>query len=211
MVEYNALATGNVGPLQVGRPRLVLASASPRRRMLLERLGIPFEVVPANVPEDDVSPADSPDRRVERLALMKAEAVHQAHPDALVVGADTLVDVEGRVLGKPRDEREATEMLRLLSGRDHWVHTGLALVAPGGHRRAVHESTRVYFRTLDDREIAAYVATGSPMDKAGAYGIQEQAATFVSRVEGCFFSVMGLPLARLVEELRRFGVVWPPQ
>ncbi|BAS28621.1 Maf family protein [Limnochorda pilosa] len=209
MVEYEALATGKDGPLQVERPRLVLASASPRRKVLLEKLGIPFEVAPANVAEDDVSPGDPPEVRVERLALVKAQAVHRARPEAVVIGADTLVEVDGRVLGKPRDEAEAATMLRLLSGREHSVHTGLALVGPGGRSQAAHESTRVRFRPLDDREIVAYVATGSPMDKAGAYGIQDQAATFVSRVEGCFFSVMGLPLARLVEELRRFGVTWP--
>lgn len=204
MVEYNALATGNKGSRPVEQPRLILASASPRRKMLLEKLGVPFQVVPAHVPEDEVAPGAPSEVRVEQLALAKAEAVFQDHGESLVLGADTVVDVDGRVLGKPRDAAEAVAMLRLLSGRDHWVHTGLALVGPG-IRRAGHESTRVWFRQLEDREIEAYVATGAPLDKAGAYGIQEQAASFVSRVEGCFFSVMGLPLARLVEELRAAG------
>ena len=205
MVEYNALATGKTGSRLVERPRLILASASPRRKMLLEKLGVPFRVVPANVPEDEVAPEAPPEIRVERLALAKAEKVFQDHRESLVIGADTVVDVDGQVLGKPRDEAEASAMLRLLSGRAHWVHTGLALVGPGV-RRSLHESTRVWFRRLDPEEIEAYVATGAPLDKAGAYGIQEQAATFVSRVEGCFFSVIGLPLARLVDELRAIGI-----
>lgn len=201
MVEYNALATGTEGARHGDQPRIILASVSPRRKLLLEKLGVPFQVIPANVAEDEVAPEAPPEIRVERLALAKAEAVFRDHPQSLVIGADTVVDVDGRSLGKPRDRDEAVAMLRLLSGRHHWVHTGLALVGPGV-RRTGHESTRVWFRPLDDREIEAYVATGAPMDKAGAYGIQEQAASFVSRVEGCFFSVMGLPLARLAEELR---------
>jgi septum formation protein len=177
---------------------LVLASASPRRRELLTQAGFSFEVRPAHIPED---PRDSEDpiAYVTRLAREKAEAVFRElsidGSDSLVVlGADTTVTLDNHILGKPEDAADAARMLRMLSGRSHHVITGVAVVAARGAEVAA-EVTAVRFLTLTDAEIAAYVATGEPMDKAGAYAIQGVAARWIPRVEGCYFNVVGLPLA----------------
>lgn len=185
--------------------RLILASSSPRRRELLRNAGFVFEVVPSRV-EEFFSGDDNPAAVVERLALHKAEEAAQRSAPAdnvVVLGADTVVVVEGAVLGKPGSAEEAIAMLGQLSGRAHEVITGVALAAPGTARRAVaHEVTRVFFRSLTPQEIEAYVASGEPMDKAGAYAVQGQGSRFVTRVEGCYFNVMGLPVA-LVDRLLR--------
>lgn len=180
------------------RVPLVLASRSPRRRALLERLGLAFDVRPS--PDDERWPeGEAPGTAVERLALEKAEAVAHAAPEALTLGADTVVVLEGTVLGKPADPEEARRMLRRLSGATHTVYTGLALVHPASGRRVTaHETTAVTFAPLTEDEIARYVATGAPLDKAGAYGIQDDAgALFVTRIEGDYYNVVGLPLHRL--------------
>ena len=182
---------------------LVLASGSPRRKRLLEQLGLTFTVHPN--PAEEVVPAGLPPAEiVETLAREKAEPIARLHPEALTLGADTIVVLDGDVLGKPRDAAEARAMLRRLSGRTHTVFTGLALVhPPTGRSVAAHEATDVTFAPMTDAEIAAYVATGSPLDKAGAYGIQDDTgALFIPRIHGDFFTVMGLPLHRLYRLLR---------
>jgi septum formation protein len=183
---------------------LVLASASPRRRELLAQAGFLFQVHPAHIPEDPFEGED-PFTYVVRLAREKAQAVYREltsaerpaspHSESLaVLGADTTVVLDNSILGKPEDAADAARMLRLLSGRTHRVITGVALVTAAGAEVAA-EATAVRFLALSDEEIAAYVATGEPMDKAGAYAIQGRAARWIPRIEGCYFNVVGLPLA----------------
>jgi septum formation protein len=180
---------------------LVLASASPRRRELLTQAGYRFEVHPAHIPEDPL-PGEEPIAYVTRLAREKAEAVFRDLTDSspkpekalVVLGADTTVALDNTILGKPEDAADAARMLRLLSGRTHRVITGVAVVTKKGAEVAA-EATAVRFLTLSDAEIAGYVAGGEPMDKAGAYAIQGRAARWIPRIEGCYFNVMGLPLA----------------
>jgi septum formation protein len=180
---------------------LVLASASPRRRELLALAGLCFEVHPANIPED-LLPDEEPVAYVTRLAREKAEHVYgqlaQTRPEKnlVVLGADTTVTFDGHILGKPEDAADAARMLRLLSGRAHRVATGVALASAAGTVAAC-EITEVWFKPLTEDEIAAYIATGEPMDKAGAYAIQGLAARWIPRIEGCYFNVVGLPVARL--------------
>lgn len=185
-------------PADFQKPRvpLILASASPRRRELLAQAGFTFEVVPADVPEVQKSGED-PIHFVTRLAREKAEVVAATHAltaDTLVLGADTIVVVDEVILGKPRDEADAARMLRQLSGKTHQVITGVCL-AKGRERQRAAEVTFVRFNTLSDAEIDAYVATGEPLDKAGAYAIQGRAGRWVPRIHGCYFNVVGLPLA----------------
>jgi septum formation protein len=178
------------------RAPLILASASPRRRELLAQAGYTFEVITADVPEIRKAGED-PIRFVTRLAREKAEAVlsrETVPADALILGADTIVVVDEEVLGKPQDEADAARMLRLLSGRTHQVITGVCL-AKGRERQRAAEVTFVRFTTLSDEEIEAYVATGEPLDKAGGYAIQGVAGRWVPRIHGCYFNVVGLPLA----------------
>jgi septum formation protein len=181
---------------------IVLASASPRRRELLALLGLAFDVAPADVDESWRN-GEAPEVHAERLAREKAEAVRR--PGAVTVAADTIVVVDGEILGKPADAAEARAMLGRLAGRGHVVHTAIA-VAYGGRQASAVVSTGVWFRPLDAAAIAAYVATGEPMDKAGAYGIQGYGAVLVERIEGDYFTVMGLGLARLVDLLGEVGL-----
>ncbi len=181
---------------------VVLASASPRRRQLLQLLGLEPEVVPTDIDETWRN-GEAPAAHAERLAREKAAAV--ARDGAAVVGADTIVVIGGEILGKPRDAAEARSTLRRLAGRDHDVFTAVA-VSYGGAMSSGVERTRVRFRPLDDEAIAAYVATGEPMDKAGAYGIQGYGAVLVERIEGDYFTVMGLGLGLLVSLLERVGL-----
>lgn len=185
---------------------IILASQSPRRRELLAQMGVPqFEVVPA-LGEEIASPGLSPAQLVEVLSRQKAEEVAvQAGPDDVVIAADTVVAVDGAVLGKPRDPADAARMLSLLSGRAHTVYTGVT-VRRGTFSLTAHEATQVRFRPLTQSEISAYIATGEPMDKAGAYGVQGLGALLVERLDGDFFNVMGLPVLRLSRMLERFGV-----
>jgi len=181
------------------RPTLVLASGSPRRRELLRRLGLPFTVSP---PAVDEAPAagETPRQSALRLARLKARAA----AGDWVVAADTVVEIGGRSLGKPRDAAENERFLHLLSGRPHLVHTGLAVIAPNGEKTLV-STTSVYFRRLADWEIKAYAASGEGLDKAGGYGIQEKGMALVEKIEGDFFTVMGLPVAALWESLAELG------
>lgn len=192
------------------KKRLILASGSPRRRELLRNAGFTFEVIAPEVAEDNPG-SEAPAKLVERLALDKAEAVagrFHRQDNVVVLGADTVVVVDSTLLGKPASPAEARQMLERLSGRTHEVITGVALVEPETARRTVaHETTRVFFRPLELREIEDYVATGEPLDKAGAYAIQGGASRFVTRVEGCYFNVMGLPVALVDRLLRECGAV----
>ncbi|HEY7236654.1 MAG TPA: Maf family protein [Gemmatimonadaceae bacterium] len=183
---------------------VVLASQSPRRRDLLTLVGIPHEVRPANIDERYIA-GEVPRAHAERLARGKAAAI--STPDAVTIGSDTIVVVDGDVLGKPLDEGDAARMLRRLSGRSHVVITA---VAASWKNRLVSdvEEVTVTFRDLSDADIAAYVATGEPMDKAGAYGIQGYGATIVERVDGDYFAVMGLPLNRLARLLESLGIAY---
>ncbi len=183
---------------------LVLASASPRRRALLPLLGYDFTVHAAQV--DETPPVGiEPSALVLHLAMEKAAAVAHERPDALVVGSDTIVVLDGEILGKPSGAANARAMLRRLSGQRHTVLTGLALVHSGsGRRETAHEAVDVYFGDLTDDAISAYVDSGSPMDKAGAYGIQDdRGALFVRRIEGDYYAVVGLPVYRLNRMIER--------
>jgi len=184
--------------------RVVLASQSPRRRELLALVGIPHEVVPADIDETPFA-HEAPAAYTERLAREKAAAVAHRFPDAVIIGSDTTVVIGGELLAKPEDEADARRMLRLLSGRTHTVHTAVAVSRRDRVASGV-EDVAVTFRPLGDDEIAAYVATREPMDKAGAYGIQGYGATIVERIDGDFFAVMGLPLVRLTRLLGEVGV-----
>ncbi len=184
--------------------RVVLASGSPRRRELLNLVGIEHEVRPANIDETP-RPRETPRRFAERLAREKASAVATRDPNLITIGADTIVVINRKILGKPANAAQAAAMLRQLSGREHTVVTAVA-VSRGKKLRSAVEEVRVRFRTLRAAEIDAYIATGEPMDKAGAYGIQGFGATIVECVNGDYFSVMGLSLVRLVGLLRDVGV-----
>ena len=190
-------------PLKI--PQLVLASASPRRSALLSQIGLTFEVRPSDVvePPHNIHSNNPASEVTQKLALLKATAVAQHFDDAIIIGADTLVSLDGKLLGKPTDDAEAFEMLTHLSGACHEVVTGVALVDTGTGRKIVWaEATQVYFRELQSTEITAYIASGETSDKAGAYGIQGRGAAFVRRIEGCYFNVVGLPLASLVEHFK---------
>ncbi len=179
--------------------QLILASGSPRRKELLSLFHIPFTVVPADV-DETMDPANAPCEEVARLSAKKARAVKR-EPDDVVIAADTIVVCEGKVLGKPKSEENAYAMLSLLSGRDHQVMTGCTVLR-GEKCETFTEVTDLHFRTLSEREIRAYIASGEPMDKAGAYGIQGGAALFCRRMEGDYYNVMGLPVCRLWQTLQ---------
>jgi len=186
-----------------GSVPIVLASASPRRVTLLRQVGLVFTVADPG-PDRDWPGAAEPRHGVRALALEKARRVAGRRPEALVIGADTVVVARGVRLGKPASEAEALEMLKRLQGRTHEVWTGLAIVR-GGEQRTAAEVTKVQFARLDDAELRAYVRTGEPLDKAGGYGIQGLAAQFVRRIEGDYGNVVGLPLARLRQLLKEFA------
>jgi MAF protein len=189
-------------------PQLILASRSPRRRDLLAYLGVPFRVVAPEV-EENVAPASSgqPEELAEALALAKAEAVARDEEEGIVIAADTIVVDGDTILGKPADGTEAAETLGRLRGKTHRVITGLAVVNPSsGQREASHVVTAVRMRDYSDAEIAAYVARGEPLDKAGAYAIQDEQFHPVDAYDGCYCNVVGLPLKALVTLLRRAGL-----
>lgn len=186
--------------------KIILASQSPRRKELLRQMGIrDFEIRPAQGEENMASDLP-PEELVRKLALEKAcEIAVEAGRDELIIAADTIVTLEGKVLGKPHSEEEAFQMLHTLSGKHHMVYTGVAVIQ---NERVIAqtEGTEVIFRTLSDEEIRAYIATGEPMDKAGAYGIQGMGALLIEGIRGDYFNVMGLPVCRLGQILRSFGV-----
>ncbi len=194
---------------------LVLASASPRRQELLRNAGIPFVVQATDIPELPRE-GENPRACAERLAREKAVAVFRQRPDDFILGADTIVTVDGQILGKPRDVADAARMLGLLSGRTHQVTTGVCLLGPqlgtaDRERRTGFEDTRsettlVTMDPLSDEDIRSYIATGEPMDKAGAYAIQGIASRWITRMEGDYFNVVGLPVALVCRMLREHGV-----
>lgn len=185
--------------------KLILASASPRRHELLSQLGTPFTVLPADI-DEQYHAGEAPRDYVMRMSRTKAQEVAQQYPDAWVLGADTIVTIDHRILGKPKDAADAAAMLSSLSGRVHAVMTGLALVQHGQGYTAVETvSTRIYFRVLSEADILAYIATKKPFDKAGAYAIQDQDGVFVERYEGCYTNVVGLPVQRTVAMLQCAG------
>ena len=194
---------------------LVLASASPRRQELLRNAGIAFTVYPANIPEVP-SPGENPRECAERLAREKALAVSLQRPADVVLGADTIVVVDGEILGKPGDTVDAMRMLRLLSGRTHQVITGVCLAGPSlrtgnqkletGFNKTSSETTLVTMTKLTEEDIRSYVATGEPMDKAGAYAIQGMASRWIPHIHGDYFNVVGLPVALVFRMLREHGL-----
>jgi septum formation protein len=180
---------------------IILASRSPRRAELLAAAGIAFEVLAADVDETP-HPNEAPAAYVERLAIDKARAVLALRPTARVLGADTTVTIGGEILGKPTDADDAARMLRMLSGRVHEVHTGVSLISARGVQSGV-DTTRVWFAAMTDEDISWYVATGEPVDRAGAYAIQGLASRFIPRIEGSYSNVVGLPVAMVSSILMR--------
>ena len=184
--------------------RLILASGSPRRRELLEAAGLDFEVIPS--PAEEIHDASLGMAGLcEENARLKAAAVAALHPDSVVIGADTLVFLEDEPLGKPKDMAEAADMLRRLSGYVHDVCTGVCIAGPGDSLRVLHEVTEVVFRDLDEETIQAYLAKTNPLDKAGAYGIQDHGEMIVKRIVGAFDNVMGLPVEGVLDALAEIG------
>ena len=180
--------------------KLILASASPRRRELLQQIGLEYEVLVSET-QENTDPSWEPYRVVEELSARKAEAVRAQAKDRWIIGADTVVACDGRVLGKPKNRENALEMLSLLQNRTHEVYTGVTILTPEGERRTFHECTKVTFAPMSREEIEEYVATGDPMDKAGSYGIQGFCARYIKKIEGDYQNVVGLPVSRLYREL----------
>jgi septum formation protein len=184
---------------------LILASQSPRRKILLKQIGLKFRVIPSHVSEV-LSPNQSPGDNAKRIAINKASEVAARLQKGIVIGADTIVVLDHNVLGKPTSKDDAKRMLKLLSGREHSVYTGFALIDVESKKHVAGvEETKVRFRKLDEKEIVSYIDSGSPMDKAGSYGIQDDfGAVFVEKLNGCFYNVVGFPLARFYSTLQRF-------
>ena len=191
---------------QQNQPTLILASSSPRRQELLRQAGIPFQVHAAHINEDQIPGEDAREYAI-RLAREKAQAVSKHYPHSYVLGADTIVVVEGEVLGKPKDQADAARILRRLSGRSHEVTTAVSLIAPSARTETRACTTKVYFRELTEDEIQQYVASGEPMDKAGAYAIQGGASRWTDRIEGEWSNVVGLPLSLVTDLLRTNGLL----
>ena len=184
---------------------LILASKSPRRKELLSIITTDFDIIPA-VKEENADPALSPDEFVKALAVSKAEEIAQTHPDACVIGSDTVVAINGEILGKPKDKADAFRMLSLLSDTSHSVFTGVAVIKDG-KIHSFTEETKVKFFPLTEKEINDYIATGEPFDKAGAYGIQNLGALLVEGIDGDYYNVMGLPTGRLYRLLKELSVI----
>lgn len=182
---------------------IILASASPRRKELMSLLPFEFTVV-TNPAKEVISPLLSPQENAMQLAYEKVKAVQAEYPNSCVIGCDTIVSLDGEILGKPESAEHACKMLRMLSSREHMVYTGVYLSNKAGNIQ-FYEGTKVKFRTLDEQEVESYVKTGEPMDKAGAYGIQGKAAIFVERITGDYFNVVGLPVQRLYKSLLELG------
>ncbi|MCS7263309.1 MAG: Maf family protein [Armatimonadetes bacterium] len=191
--------------------RLILVSASPRRQELLKQIGVQFEVCPSQIDENLPKQVDEPERLAVELARSKILAASKNLPNSWLIAADTIVVAGRKPLGKPKSEKEAKKMLKQLSGRTHLVVTGICLALTNSKGEIVRchegvEKTFVTFRKINDEEIDAYVATGEPMDKAGSYGIQGKAAIFVVKIVGCYFNVVGLPLAKLATLMKEAGI-----
>ena len=192
----------------MGKPLFILASKSPRRRELLKNIGLQAEIIPANI-DESISSTLPPEKMVTELALLKASDVARSlRGNTYVIGADTVVALDGKIFGKPRDIEDARKMLLELSGKSHSVYTGYCVVScRDGSAVAKYEKTDVTFRTLSENEIEAYIKTREPMDKAGAYGIQEKGSMFVEKINGDYFNVVGLPVCALTKLLsEEFGI-----
>jgi septum formation protein len=179
---------------------IILASGSPRRKELLEQIGIEFKVIKSEC-DEDFDESLSPDEAVKVLSLRKSRDVFE-RTGGIVIGADTVVAIDGRILGKPKDEEDAFDMLKLLSGRTHSVFTGLTVIKSKADITTVSVETKVTFKELDDNVIREYISTGEPMDKAGAYGIQAKGEVFAEKIDGDFFNVVGLPVSKLWDILK---------
>ncbi len=186
--------------------RIILASKSPRRAALLQQMGIPFEVISGEISEESCILLD-PVQRVVALSKLKAEAVVHDIVEGLIIAADTIVYINREILGKPKDNHEAREMLQKLSGKTHEVFTGFTLLQVRGKQLSDVERTTVTFRTLESWEIDDYVESGGPLDKAGGYGIQDRSGLFVDRIEGCFYNVVGFPLTKFYEGLKQLWTI----
>ncbi|MHA1264963.1 MAG: Maf family protein [Candidatus Helarchaeota archaeon] len=185
---------------------IYLASTSPRRKQLLEQIGLPFQLIKPEIEEIMDTDLDA-EELVKKMAILKAKSVENKVDSGLIIAADTIVVKGQRILGKPADEKDAYKMLNLLSGKSHYVYSAVVLLEKGtGKMETIVEKTKVTMRKLNEEEIQAYVASGEPLDAAGAYKIQEKGAKFVIRIEGCFYNVVGLPIAKLVEILKSFNV-----
>ena len=182
---------------------LVLASASPRRRELLTMIGLHFTVTPSDTDED--IPLLAPDEYVQKLALLKAQAVKKDLKNCCVIGADTIVLLNGEIIGKPKDQSDAVSILHRLNGNTHTVYTGLAVLTDD-QTQLCYDKTLVTFTAMSNEEILSYVATGEPMDKAGAYGIQGPGGMFIEQIKGCYFTVIGMPLFKLYQMLKQAGI-----
>ena len=178
----------------------ILASASPRRKELFSLLGIPFTIVTSNVEETSIK-ENSATKYVEQVALLKTRDVAQHHEGKVIIGADTIVSIQDELLHKPKSKEEAYAHLRKLSGQVHEVMTAVAIILPNGQEHTFVEKTAVHFREIDERLIDAYIASNSPYDKAGGYGIQEDGALFVKKIDGDYNNVVGLPIAAVVDKL----------
>jgi len=190
----------------LANPKIILASGSPRRRQILQLAGIPHEVIVSNA---DETITGEPDEQVTELALRKARAVLSVcGENEIIIAADTLVFIDGKVLGKPSNATEAFDMLKSLSGRMHMVYTGVALVR-GNYEHVFADAVKVYFHALSDKDVNAYIATGEPFDKAGAYGVQERGSFLVEKIDGDFYTVVGLPISKVCRSLAKMGYdIW---
>jgi len=189
---------------------IILASASPRRAQILKQIGVSFKVVPSNLPEEITDASCSPSEIVKELAAQKAKHIAGMISHGLIIGADTIVVLEGKILGKPLGPEHAMEMLTLLSGKEHSVYTGIALLKIPEQKFEVDFSeTKVKFRAFSQDEALSYIKTGEPFDKAGSYAIQGRGAVFVESITGCYFNVVGLPITKLISMFGDFGVsIW---
>lgn len=186
--------------------KIILASGSPRRKQILEQVGLNFIVEVSDYEEKSI-PGVSPSEFVETLSLEKANVVAKNHNDAIIIGADTIVVLDNQILGKPKTKQDAREMLKKLSGNTHSVFTGFTIIDTVNKRTITnHVETKIRFKNLSEEEIRAYIETGEPMDKAGAYGVQDKGALFVEHIEGDYSSVMGLPIVKIFEILKELGI-----
>lgn len=186
--------------------KIILASASPRRKEILKQIYIDFDVIPSNEEENISQLNGYPEEKAEILALAKAREISKRVCSGLIIGADTIVVLDNVIFGKPKDEKEAFEMLSNLSGREHYVITAIAVIdAQTKDERVIHEKTKVTFVKISSESILAYINTKEPFDKAGAYAIQGIGALFVEKIEGCYFNVVGLPIVKLNKLLKEFG------
>ena len=184
---------------------LILASQSPRRKELLERCGIPFETMPADINES-IDTDQQLEKEIERLSYEKAKHIFSLRPDAVVIGSDTIVAVDGKPLGKPHDRQTAEHMLKSIQGRSHHVITGLAILS-AKRTYMTHETAEVTFASMDEAEIVRYIDTGECFDKAGAYGIQGYGGRYISQIHGDYYAIMGLPLHLVYAELKRRQII----